>query len=297
MKRRAFPYALMALVVLGGGVAWLECGGTTCGDMKVEGDEQCDTGAMNGVEGSGCSSECKFAGIAVASIQVSYSKLLDEVPGFIGVSCNDLGIGGAHVVLSGPKGADEVWTGCMQSKMFANVPPGTYQATITLLDTKMNPLTNAVSTAMTEVQKGPISSLNINFHQADFVKQDYIGNLDWNPSWGAAGKKCADAGVNQEQVLLVDKGGAQVKTPSTTSDGIKINSGFGTCFARDATTLFQRIGPLPWGHYTLTLVGKGPMGAMFCKPFPLFVAPGVAPMTYELAVDAFDPSGDAGACP
>ena len=44
--------------------------------------------------------DCQFANIAVASIQVSYSKLLNEVPGFNGAACNDLGIGGAHVVLT-----------------------------------------------------------------------------------------------------------------------------------------------------------------------------------------------------
>ncbi|MCU1277997.1 MAG: hypothetical protein JWM53_1543, partial [bacterium] len=69
MKSRAFPYAVVVLVVCGGGVAWMECGkSSTCGNMKVEGDEQCDKGTMNGVDGSGCTSDCKFANIAVASI-------------------------------------------------------------------------------------------------------------------------------------------------------------------------------------------------------------------------------------
>src|SRR5437588_12015553 len=105
MKKHAYPYALMALVVMGGGVAWMECGkSAVCGNLKVESGEQCDKGADNGVDGSGCTSQCQFANIAVASIQVSYTKLLNEVPMFDGVSCNDLGIGGAHVVLAGPQG-------------------------------------------------------------------------------------------------------------------------------------------------------------------------------------------------
>ena len=113
MKSRAFPYAFVALLVCGGGAAWLQCGnGSTCGNMKVEDGEQCDKGTQNGVDGSGCSSSCQFANVAVATIQVSYSKLLNEVPGFNGVTCNDLGIGGAHVVLSGPQPADEMWMGC-----------------------------------------------------------------------------------------------------------------------------------------------------------------------------------------
>jgi hypothetical protein len=81
-----------------------------------------------------------------------------------------------------------------------------------------------------------------------------------------------------------------------TSDGLSINGGFGTCFSKDTNTLFQRIGPLPWGHYFLTLVGKTATGVGFCKTFELFVAPGVSPMTYELVVDPFDPSGDGGSC-
>jgi len=92
MKSRAFPYAFVALLVVGGGAAWMECGsGSTCGNMKVENGEQCDKGAMNGADGSGCSSSCQFANIAVASIQVSYSKLLNEVPGFDGVASEQRG--------------------------------------------------------------------------------------------------------------------------------------------------------------------------------------------------------------
>ena len=42
---------------------------------------------------------------------------------------------------------------------------------------------------MTDVQKGPVTNLYINFQQSDFVKQDYVGQLDWNPSWGMADKQ------------------------------------------------------------------------------------------------------------
>lgn len=297
MKSRVSPYALAACLVVGGGVAWLQCGkSAVCGNGKVEGDEQCDKGPDNGVDGSGCSSSCMYANIAVASIQVSYSKLLDEVPGFGGVSCNDLGIGAAHVVLAGPMGSDEVWMGCMQSKMYTNVQPGTYQATITLLDASMNPLTNPVMTAMADVEKGPVTNLAVNFHMSDFVKQDYTGNLDFDPNWGAAGKRCADAGVTKEAVTIVDSKGAAVTMPAMTSDGLAIDGSFGSCFTASQTTQFERLGPMTWGHYTITIQGKGPMGVQFCKAFPVFVAPNDS-LTNELVVDAYDPSSDAGACP
>jgi cysteine-rich repeat protein len=297
MTKHAYPYALMALVVLGGGVAWMECGkAAVCGNLKVESGEQCDKGPENGVESSGCSAQCQFANVAVASIQVSYSKLLNEVPNFNGVACNDLGIGGAHVVLSGPQPVDEQWMGCTQSKMYANVMPGTYSAKITLLDATGTALTKEVVTATADVVKGPVTNLSINFKQADFVKQDYTGQLDWNPSWGMADKKCADSSVSMEQVTLKNMSGMAVSTPAMTSDGLKVNGPMGPCFAKDATTLFQRIGPLPWGHYMLGLVGKNSAVA-FCKTFELFVAPGVSPETYELIIDPYDPNGDAGACP
>ena len=298
MKSRAFPYAVVALVVCGGGVAWMECGkSSTCGNMKVEGDEQCDKGTMNGVDGSGCTADCKFANIAVASIQVSYSKLLNEVPGFNGVACNDLGIGGAHVVLTGPQPTDEMWMGCMQSKQYANVTPGTYKATITLLDANMQPLTNAVSTMMADVQKGPVTNLNINFKQSDFVKQDYVGQLDFDASWGMMDKRCNDVGVTMEAVILKDAQGVAVTSPAMTDDGLKLNGTFGACFTASSTAP-QRVKPLTWGHYKLTLQGKTSTSATFCKAFDLFVPPGAAPQTYALVVDPFDPNADGGmACP
>ena len=302
MNRRAFPYLMMTLVVLGGGVAWLECGGgSVCGNMKVESGEQCDVGAMNGVDGSGCSATCQFATIAVASIQVSYSKLQGEVPGFNGVSCGDLGIGGAHVVLSGPSGADEMWMGCMQSKTYSsNVTPGAYQATITLLDSKGVALTNPVTTAMTDVQKGPVTNLAINFKQADFVKQDYQGNLNFDPNWGMMGKACGDAGVTMEAVTLKKMNGMPVTMPNLTSDGLAVNGAAGTCFVKDPakTILNQKIGPLPWGHYTLGIVGKMAADVTFCKTFEVFASPGLAPMTFELVIDPFSAGSDGGtSCP
>ena len=300
MKIRVSPFALAALVAMGGGGGWLACSASaTCGNGKVEHGEQCDKGDQNGVDGSGCSSSCQYANIAVASIQVSYSKLIDEVPGFLGATCNDLGIGGAHVVLDGPHPVDETWMGCMQSQMYSNVPPGTYQATITLLDAGMTPLTNAVATAMTEVQKGPVTTLAINFKQSDFVKQDYTGLLQWNPSWGQKGKTCADAGVKLEALYLRDAKGQPVTMPDKTSDGLKLDGSFGPCFSKDATTLYERFGPLTWGHYTLTVVGKDAGGMVaYCKASELFVEPGITPQTWEVTVDALDPNADGGAaCP
>ena len=299
MKSRAFPYAFVTLLVCGGGAAWMECGSSsTCGNLKVESGEQCDKGSMNGVDGSGCSSTCQFANILVASIQVSYSKLLNEVPGFNGVSCNDLGIGGAHVVLDGPQPVDEVWMGCTQSKQYTNVMPGTYKATITLLDADMQPLTNPVATPMTDVPKAAVpTNLNINFKQSDFVKQDYVGQLDFDAQWGMADKRCNDIGPSiMESVTLKDSAGMAVTSPSMTEDGLKLDGTFGACFTASATAP-QRVKPLPWGHYTVILQAKVMGMVAFCQSFEVFVPPGTTPETNTLVVNAFDPNSDAGSCP
>jgi len=219
------------------------------------------------------------------------------VPGFNGVSCNDLGIGAAHVVLTGPQPVDEVWTGCMQSKQYSNVTPGTYQATITLLDADMQPLTNPVSTMMTDVQKGPLTNLAINFKFTDFTKS-YMGQLDVDPQWGMMDKRCNDISPSlQESFMLKDASGAQVTMPAATDDNLKLDGSFGNCFTASSTSP-QRVKPLTWGHYTLTLQGKTMGTVAFCQSFDVFVPPGVAPQTYELVVNAYDPNTDGGVtCP
>ncbi len=228
-------------------------------------------------------------------------KLVNEVPGFDGVSCGDLGVGGAHVVLSGPQPVDEVWAGCMQSKQYSNVTPGTYQATITLLDASMQPLTNAVTTAMTDVEKGAPTLMNINFMMKDFVKQDYMGQLDIDAQWGAMGTRCNETTpvTMSESVILKDANHMPVTTPSMTDDGLKLDGTFGACLEA-STTAPQRVTPLQWGHYFVTLQGKASAAAAvsFCQTFEVFVPPGVDPATNELVVGAYDPTADGGAtCP
>jgi len=297
MKPRALPLAVAIMLVLGGGVAWMECSSSTCGDGIAQSGEQCDKGTQNGMAGSGCSSSCTFANIEVATINVGYTLLKNEVPGFAGVSCADMQIGGAHVVLSGPQPVDEMWVGCGENKQYSNVMQGTYQATITLLDANMMPLSNAVSSPMTDVMNGPVTSLTVNFHQADFVKQDYVGELDWDPQWGKLNNRCGDAGVTMEAVILKDANGALVTSPAATDDGLALNGTFGPCYSASAAKP-QRIAPLPWGHYTLSLEGETSAGLAFCEAFQLFVAPGSDSAINEILVDTFDPTNDAGVtCP
>ena len=102
--------------------------------------------------------------------------------------------------------------------------------------------------------------------------------------------------VTMESVILKDPKGALVTVPAATDDGLKLDGSYGSCFTGSSTAP-QRVKPLPWGHYTLVLQGKQMGMVAFCQSFEVFVPPGTAPQTYELVVNPYDPSGDAGACP
>jgi hypothetical protein len=277
----------------------VQCSSSTpvCGNGVVETGEQCDNGPANGMTGSNCTADCRLQGVAIASVQVYYSRLRDEVPGFDGTSCLDLQVDKAHVVLDGPTPKDELWPCSMNSALYGNVMPGTYRATITLLDASGQPITNPVETAMKDVQAAatPVN-LTINFHQSDFIKQDYTGALDFNPKWAKADSSCdkANPPVTLEGVTLKTPMGQLVA--GMTTQGHKLDGTFGSCFSETTTEMFERIPDLPWGHYNLTLTGKVSGGGLgYCRRFDVFVGPGVANTTYQLVVDPAN--ADAGACP
>jgi hypothetical protein len=290
----------IALVAMAGATV-VECSGSTpvCGNSMIESGEQCDKGTQNGVGGSGCTATCQAAAIDIAEVQVFVTRLKDEVPGFDGSTCSDLGADKAHVVLAGPSPADELLPCTMNSKLYSNVTPGTYQATVTLLDASGNPLTRPVQSTMAEVLSGPMVTLSVNFHQSDFIKQDYVGVLDFAPSWEKDSQYCAGAGppVTFETVTLKTPAGAPVT--GMTSQGHKLDGTPGSCFTPSTTTpsdAYERVANLTWGHYDLTITGKVTGGAIgYCKKFDVFVGPGVSNGTYALVVDPAN--SDAGACP
>src|SRR6185369_14925046 len=103
--------------------------------------------------------------------------------------------------------------------------------------------------------------------------------------------------VVMESYTLKDSTGAAVTMPAATDDGLKLDGSFGSCLTASSTSP-QRVKPLPWGHYTLTLQGKQMGVVAYCQSFDLFVPPGTALQTYELVVNAYDPNADGGVtCP
>jgi cysteine-rich repeat protein len=281
------------------GATLVHCSGPSpvCGNGLVEAGEQCDKGPDNGSPKSGCSSTCQQQAISIASLQIFYTRLMNEAPGFESATCADLGVNLAHVVLTGPSPVDEMWPCSKNSTLYPNVMPGTYQATITLLDAAGAPLTKPVVSTQMEVMAPQMVTLTVNFHQMDFVKQDYTGTLDFTPKWASMGQSCAQASpsVMQEGVMLKTPAGAMVMGMTTT--GHKLDGTPGACFTGDTMTGYERVTALPWGHYDLTLLGKISGGATgYCKTFDVFVGPGVDNPKYTLVADPAN--ADAGGhCP
>jgi cysteine-rich repeat protein len=300
---RLFGYLASVIVIGGLTAALMQCSKEECGNGVKEGSEQCDQGAMNGVAGSGCSANCTLATIDRASVEVDVQLLMQEAPGYVNASVNDLGIGFFHVVLNGPAMHDEQWMSTKQSAQYVGVPAGDYQATVTALDRNMNPLTNPVMSMMAHVNIPGMIVLKVNFHQGDFIKQDYKGTLYVSPNWGALNGTCSGASVAQESIELRTMAGAPVagmtlvgaqQMPLHNLDGT-----YGTCFdkTQGMLMLFEDVPNLTWGHYQVILRGKDAGGAVaFCKKVDdVFVGPGIQNPTNEIIVPAAD--ADMGPCP
>jgi cysteine-rich repeat protein len=299
-------FTSLATIVLGAGlvISLVECSSAECGNGVKEGSEQCDNGSMNGAMGNGCSKTCMLVSIPRAMVELDVSLLVNEGPGYTaGASPTDLGIGTIHVMLSGPDAKDEMWKPSMQSNQWVGVTPGTYQATVTLLDSNMMPLTNAVTSTSGMVASPGSLNLKVNFKQSDFLKQDYKGPLYVSPNWGALNTSCTDANpqVSQESIRVIDPSGAFVAgmtvVGSAAMNEHNLDGTYGACFYQMGLNLFEKVDNLTWGHYQVVIEGKDASGTVaYCAKAPdLFVGPGVSNPTYQVVVTAAD--ADLGACP
>jgi cysteine-rich repeat protein len=301
---RLFGYLATVILASGLVVALFQCNNEQCGNGVKEGSEQCDNGAMNGKQGSGCSTNCTLTSIDRASVELDIQLLMQESPMYVNASVNDLGIGMFHVVLNGPEMHDEKWMSTKQSGQWVGVPAGDYQATVTALDASGAPLTKDTMSMMGHVDIPGMLVLKVNFHQADFLKQDYIGTLYVSPNWGGLNGTCAGASpaVSQESIEVRTMAGAPVTgmtligspgTPEHNLDGT-----YGACFDKTQVSLqlFEKVPNLTWGHYQVILRGKSGGAVAYCQKFPdLFVGPGIQNPTYELVVPPAD--ADMGPCP
>jgi cysteine-rich repeat protein len=299
---RLFTYLASVVVVVGLTVALLQCSKAECGNGVKETGEQCDDGANNG-PGKACSTMCTLQSIPRATVELDVQLLFQEAPMYVNASAKDLGVGFIHVVLNGPEMHDETWPSTKVSTQWIGVPAGDYTATATLLDGNSQPLTNAVKSMSGHVDIPGMLVLKVNFHQPDFIKQDYKGTLYVSPNWGTANGTCSAATVAEESIELRTMAGAAVSgftligNPGTNAHNL--DGTYGACFDKTMMMLqlFEKVPDLTWGHYQVILRGRPTGGPVaYCKKFDdLFVGPGIQNPTYELIVAAAD--ADMGPCP
>ena len=274
------------------------CGGSSCGNGKKESGEACDKGMLNGVENSGCSTSCQIAPLNLAGLEIFVSRLQMESKGYTGALCSDLKAATEHVVLEGPSLSDgftQDWNCSSQNSLnFADVTPGDYKLTITLLDTAGAPLTTPV-TATATAAKGTQANLSVNFKQKDFLRQDYTGTLYFQPSWGGDSTGCTMAmpeKVTGFGVTLTDSSGMVVVGMSTGKR--KLDGTSAACFVPGSNGTAEGVPNLPWGHYTIAFTGYVGVDVSYCQSFDVFNGPSVANPTFALTVASHDV--DAGAC-
>jgi cysteine-rich repeat protein len=296
---RAAPYVLSAVLLCGVGAAVMECGSSAvCGNGVMEGNEQCDNGALNGTPGNPCSATCTLVSVQRASLTVTYERLhvvTADYPSFPAPTCADLGIDKAHLVLDGPAPQD-VSMSCGTNFSFDPIMPGTYQATVTLLDVNGAALTKPVKSMMVATDVGQSPTIDIVFQTTDYLKT-YTGNFDFVPWWGTLNTACAAASVNK-QTLTMTLPGSTTPVAMMTNDGMKLDGTQGNCFT-GTDTMPQEVKSMPWGHYDLVVTGKVGGTVSFCRKFDIFVGVGVAVPTYDLVVTPpmADADGGAATCP
>jgi cysteine-rich repeat protein len=301
--KRVVTFSLSAMLLVGIGVAVVECGGSdsNCGNGVVEPGEQCDNGPANGSSGNSCSASCTLQQVQRASLQVTYERLrvnVDSYPSFPAPTCTDLGIAQAHLVLTGPTSQDQM-AACGDNFVFDPVDPGTYQATITLLDAGGNPVTRPVMSTMIDVQVGPMQNLNIVFDVPDYLRTDYKGNFDFLTWWGTKNTACGSATpAVTKQTLTLTKPGDTTPIAMMTNTNEKLDGSSVPCFTKSAGTQYQEVAMMPWGYYDLTVTGISTGTTVaFCKKLSVFVGVGVGTPTYDLVVDPLDLADGGAACP
>lgn len=321
MRKNYFSLALMvtsgtavALAVSSGG----GCGGgaAVCGDSKVEGDEQCDKGAQNGQKGIPCSAACKSISVPSAKLNINWKllgNLNPSVDGYKPAGCADFGATKAHLIIVGPTDDDGydrlvncedrglMYVGVCPEKTDAGqgdckpLHPGKYTVTVTLQGDTGLAVTAAISTPPIEVTEnlGAAVQFTIDFEPNDFLKQNYTGTFKFNAHWGAMGKKCADAAITSESILLVPDG-KMIPVKGKTKDGTPLDGMPGKCYVPGPNDFVpgEEIANLPWGRYNLGIYSQA---KAFCMAQKIFVNPGTNPYAYQFVVPMFTAPTDAGA--
>lgn len=310
--RSALLPALSLSVVL---LSFAACGGDpVCGNGVKETGEDCDHGAKNGTADDNCSASCRSISIPRIELRASWSLLTNAVPGYRGTTCTSVGAASAHLVISGAIALDEtlpcadgqevISTYCATppdgGTCTTRLPAGDYQATVTLLDAQGQPVTKPVSSPMTTAVTGTDTNLVAAFTMSDFLRQDYTGAVLFTTTWGDSTASCerAQPPVDHQAFTLVDVDRNPIAAGTKTDQGSPLDGSEALCFTPTGAQVGEKVSDLPWGPYTLTVVGSSQGTTAYCGQFSLFVGPGDTNRAFSVVVPAASIDDGAGAgCP
>ena len=217
------------------------------------------------------------------------------IEGYGGSGCSDIGAVKAHVQLTGPTPADDTVDCSTYTKLYTSkVMPGTYSATVTLLDGFGNPVTKAVTSGEANaVVGGDIANLLIDFDTKVFLKA-YTGSFQVRASWGMDMLNCMSASpvVDQESIKLVPKG-AQTPLTSKTTPGTPLDGRPAPCQI-PGQEIYEKATDLPVGPYRLQLWGYSKMQLSYCKAMDIYIGPSTRSQPWTITVPATGPDGGAG---
>jgi cysteine-rich repeat protein len=282
--------ALLSLVAatVGAGAA---CGGSVCGNGKVESGEQCDDGNL--VAGDGCSPTCQAE--PARDTYIDWTFITKQFPGFTGETCGGLGVAKVKLEGSGASTFNQS-VDCTNGQIkLAFLPPGSYQVKATALDGGGAPISRGLAHAAFTVSSG-LTSVSVEFPFEDWTRS-YTGTYYFATRWGGA--SCADANppVDRERVRLERD---NVTVGGMTNDGLPLDgSATGPC--RDDTNgAVQAARDVPWGPARITLTGEDTAGhVLYRKAFDTFVGADISNPSFlydvaSLAPDAGVAAPDAG---
>jgi len=265
-------------------------GGPECGDGIVEGDEQCDDG--NQVNNDSCNNACFAPSVDTTDLAIRWSFNGEAAPGFDGDTCFDIGAGMVSVELSGPAELSGEAQCGFSRVSFLDVPAGTYDVTMRVVDLDGELLTNGPVTAQVEVaDEDVMATVDVPF---DAWKNDYTGTFFFRVTW--AGGDCNDAKPTvAEHSLLLERDGVPIGELLTDANDPIDGSGRGDCRSVDPSIeeFPQSVLEVPFGPAEFEIVGYDPDGGeAYRERFETFVGAGFG--NPELVFDVDLVGGDGG---
>jgi cysteine-rich repeat protein len=262
-------------------------GGATCGNGRVEGNEECDDG--NNVNGDGCDNGCVDS---TNDVHMVWSLIGVEYPGFE-ETCIGVGASQAEFVFSGVGEPRTERVQCdFTETWFQDFDDGTYTVTGTLFDATDAAITKGQATAQFTVNGRDVDPVEIDFAFGDFTGS-YTGNFYFRVWWGGVDSCDGAAPPVTQQVLRLERDGVPIPGATDVGDPIDGSAPAPCRPANPNLGSSQKVIGIPWGPARLIIEGRDASGmAQFQESFDTFVGAGVANPEYAFDVNSLAP--DAG---